>query len=658
MSAAHSQIVTTPLASALALAEAGFWVFPLEPIANQPDRYRPFEKDWQAKATRDPAKIRDWWQSYPSRNIGIFTGKFRDDQALVVIDVDVRDGKPGRESLETLTDLGEPLPPTWEASTASGGRHIAFVVDEPLAGPSNWLGSKEAESGLDLRSSGNFIIAPGSVRKRGRYEVVNAIDPQPLPEWLRQHCTKARPRADQTPLVELDQPGALARAVDYLRQAPPAIQGHNGDDQTYKVAAQVKDMGVSEYQAQLLMLEHYDPRCVPPWGEEGIAAKVASAFAHGQNPPGSKVVTMDGFEPVPLSADQTTLAAAQKRVGFYTEMFDDIGPDLDQVHIVQGLLSPGAMSVLYGQSNVGKTFVAMDLAFHIAAGERWGDKRCEQGLVLYIAAEAGRSARNRVVALRRHYGKKAVPFALAPCPVDLFSSDESAAAIVREVRRLAEALGQAPIMIVIDTLSRALAGGNENSSEDMGAIVRSIDLIRTATGCHVMVVHHSGKDESKGARGHSLLRAATDTELEVTDGRITANKQRDMAPMAPIGFDLTVLNLGENRHGEAVTSCVVRLRDAAEGRVDGFDMEPREQLALTALQAALLQEGSKDETGRVSVNEKQWRLNLAKMDQTAFPEAVRFPKSEDGFRMAFNRARDRLAFAGRSVKIKEKQWGI
>lgn len=656
MSAAHSQIVTTPLASALALAEAGFWVFPLESIANQPDRYRPFEKGWQAKATRDPAKIRDWWQSYPSRNIGIFTGKFRDGQALVVIDVDVRDGKPGQASLDTLCDLND-LPATWESRTASGGKHIAYSTDLPVSGAVDWLGTKDTPSGLDLRSSGNFIIAPGSVRKRGRYEIVNAIEPQPLPAWLHKLCSAPRERADQAPVAELDTSSAIARVTDYLRQCAPAVQGAGGDDQTYKVAARIKDMGVSEYQAQLLMLEHYDLRCIPPWGEEGIAAKVASAFAHGQNPPGSKAVTLDGFEPVPLSADQTTLAAAQKRVGFYTEMFDDIGPDLDQVHIVQGLLSPGAMSVLYGQSNVGKTFVAMDLAFHIAAGERWGDKRCEQGLVLYIAAEAGRSARNRVVALQRHYGKKAVPFALAPCPVDLFSSDESAAAIVREVRRLAEALGQAPIMIVIDTLSRALAGGNENSSEDMGAIVRSIDLIRTATGCHVMVVHHSGKDESKGARGHSLLRAATDTELEVTDGRITANKQRDMAPMAPIGFDLTVLNLGENRHGEAVTSCVVRLRDAAEGRVDGFDMEPREQLALTALQAALLQEGSLDETlGIISVSEKQWKDVLARTDQTAFAETFRFPKSGAAFRMAFNRARDRLLFAGRSRKVLENQW--
>ena len=70
-------------------------------------------------------------------------------------------------------------------------------------------------------------------------------------------------------------------------------------------------------------------------------------------------------------------------------------------------------------------------------------------------------------------------------------------------------------LIILDTLSRALSGGNENSPDDMGNLVKHMDKVRHTLKAHLCVIHHSGKDRAKGARGHSLLRAATDTELEV-----------------------------------------------------------------------------------------------------------------------------------------------
>jgi RecA-family ATPase len=78
------------------------------------------------------------------------------------------------------------------------------------------------------------------------------------------------------------------------------------------------------------------------------------------------------------------------------------------------------------------------------------------------------------------------------------------------------------VLVVIDTLARAMAGGNENASEDMGAFVRNVDRVRSATSAHTMIVHHSGKNKAAGARGHSSLRAATDTEIEI-DQRIVTN---------------------------------------------------------------------------------------------------------------------------------------
>jgi AAA domain-containing protein len=116
-------------------------------------------------------------------------------------------------------------------------------------------------------------------------------------------------------------------------------------------------------------------------------------------------------------------------------------------------------------------------------------------------------------------------------------------------------------VIVIDTLSRVMAGGNENAPEDMTALIRNLDAIREHTGAHIMVVHHTGKDTARGARGHSSLRAATDTEIEVANenGVHTAQvtKQRDYQGGETFTFTLKSISLGHDPDGDPVGSCVV-----------------------------------------------------------------------------------------------------
>ncbi len=91
----------------------------------------------------------------------------------------------------------------------------------------------------------------------------------------------------------------------------------------------------------------------------------------------------------------------------------------------------------------------------------------------------------------------------------------------------------------------------------MGAFVQNIDRIREATSAHLMVVHHSGKDTAKGARGHSLLRAATDTEIEIADNQLKITKQRDMEMRQPANFSLITHELGSTKEGDKITSCTV-----------------------------------------------------------------------------------------------------
>lgn len=275
----------------------------------------------------------------------------------------------------------------------------------------------------------------------------------------------------------------------------------------------------------------------------------------------------------------------------------DISPALDTSDFVEGLLCENALSVVYGDSNSGKTFLTLDLAMHVALGWPWFGREVEQGGVIYVAAEGGHGIKNRVVSFVRTKGIEDAnpPLALIPASVNLRDSSADVDALVTEVNAACEKIGGAVRLIVIDTLSRALAGGDENSSESMGAFVQSVDRLRQATGAHVLIVHHSGKDTSKGARGHSLLRAAVDTEIEVSRdheaGISTAEvrKQRDLSPDGKFSFRLAPVELGTNRRGKAVTSCVV---EPVEGEVrKAPTLTPNQSRALQALRNCLADQG-------------------------------------------------------------------
>jgi hypothetical protein len=226
------------------------------------------------------------------------------------------------------------------------------------------------------------------------------------------------------------------------------------------------------------------------------------------------------------------------------------------------------MSVIYGPSNSGKTFFAMDLVFNIAIGAAWRGRRVKQATVLYLAAEGGRGVLNRVAALKQENGVLDVPMAIKRAGLDLLHDNadlQHLAALSNEVRATRPDF---PHIIVIDTLSRIMAGGDENNAADMTALIRNIDAIREATGAHVILVHHTGKDTARGARGHSSLRAATDTEIEVgnENGARAAlvTKQRDNPGGETFPFALKAVVLGADQDGDEVTSCVVESQDAEE----------------------------------------------------------------------------------------------
>jgi Bifunctional DNA primase/polymerase, N-terminal/Family of unknown function (DUF5906) len=274
---------------ALSLAAQGFWIFPIVAGEKAP----PLETGWQKSATRDPRTILEIWGAHPALNIGIFTSKFQDDKALLVIDVDNKGEKHGDQELLRLELAGRDLPETYEHTTPTGGRHLVYLCDTPMRQGTNVLAP-----GLDIRSRGGYIVACGSTVERGTY-TANGISPVNAPAWLIERCSAVQhTRGDPAPSAPIDEIRSSARGRHYLlSEAPIAIEGQGGDQTTFKVACHLKDFGLSGMDALSLMREHWNERCVPPWAFDELVIKVHNAYEYGTKAPGSNTPEAAFAEP-------------------------------------------------------------------------------------------------------------------------------------------------------------------------------------------------------------------------------------------------------------------------------------------------------------------------------------------------------------------------
>lgn len=274
----------------------------------------------------------------------------------------------------------------------------------------------------------------------------------------------------------------------------------------------------------------------------------------------------------------------------------DCKPPLKSNDFVQGLFGNNQMSVTYGESNCGKTFFKTDLSFHVAMGQKWREKRVEGGGVIYAALEGSYGLMNRMEAFKLHTGVKDMPFAMVSTQLDFMNPKGNITEFIDLINRAADDLGSVKL-IVIDTLARALTGGDENSGKDMGMLVTHADKIRYATNAHVNFIHHSGKDLARGARGHSSLRAAVDTEIEISREKdaeyslMKVVKQREMELGEDMAFSLKRIVLGINQYNEEISSCVV-VPFQLEGIPDRRKhLKPKTKNALDVLNNVIIEKG-------------------------------------------------------------------
>jgi hypothetical protein len=228
-------------------------------------------------------------------------------------------------------------------------------------------------------------------------------------------------------------------------------------------------------------------------------------------------------------------------------------------YIVKGWLFAGQTSIVYAPSNAGKTSWVLDITRAITADEDWHGYRTRKGsAVLYIAAEAPGSIYRRTVLFPDAAKDRFIVFGE---PVDLVGDPLSGDKIAALTALCEQRHGLTISLVVIDTLTLCFGDGDENSTRDAGRAIAAAKVAAGKTGAHVMLVHHTGKDRSAGARGSYAITGNSDTVIELVpqegqEKNVVAlqRKQREAATDEALAFKIIAVNLGTDEDGDPITT--------------------------------------------------------------------------------------------------------
>jgi hypothetical protein len=476
---------------------------------------------WGEAATTDEGWIRAAWAEHPDADPA-----WALPADIIAIDIDPRHG--GAESVVGLELTHGDLPPTATHNTPSGGTHAFYRTATPVPNSAGRLAP-----GVDIRTAGGYVVLPADGNK---YSVaVAGAALADAPDWLVKLAGPRIERAENRDdaVVELDLPVNLARAVEYLHRTEPAISGKGGNNHTFATAALVRDFGISEETCFETMYAAWNSRCVPPWSGDELRQIVANAYRYASRAAGAEraqtaenlaSVKVPTPEPAAPSRFRPLRWAAIQAMKPPTWMFADTLPE-------------SGLAMVYGPWGTYKSFIAVDLSLSAALGRPWaGRNALRKYNVVYAAGEGVHGLKLRTAAWAEHNKSGPVEnFSLVPA-MPLFGQSEDLVAFADAVRPLS------PDLIVVDTVAHAMAGLDENAAKDAGVFVARCIELRNAFNATVLLVHHTGKDENKGARGSTAFPGAVDTLFRVSKPRdkeavVTMEKQKDGEVWkAPQGF--------------------------------------------------------------------------------------------------------------------------
>jgi hypothetical protein len=532
-------MVSPNLEAALSYAEKGWRVFPLHHIlpsgacscgtkCNDPGKHP--RVAWKDAATTDSDEIHYWWDVWPDANIGIATGKL---SGLWVLDldnkqsVDIGDGLLiglGTHSLRALENQYDDLPETLVQVTGSGGNHFFFTY--PSTG--EYRNRTGLVPGVDVRAEGGYVVGPPSNHVSGN--TYQWVDPDEnladVPEWLRELSLKSRsPR----PLEEGETVSEGGRN-DYLYRMGAKLRGE-------------KDLNFIEL---LGALGAYNAEyCDPPLDEDEVYRIAKNVDQLPPNEP-DPIVMIPSGRLVAGDPNAEMHAGDDLALSLGELLTKDLQPPKP---LVAGLIDAGTGVLLAGEPNVGKTWLAMDLALAVATGSNYLDRPTEQAPVLYIdeeGSEWGDQQRFMMMVNGRNLGSAIdLPLHLAIGKQFKLDTPRGLTAVRRMIERYR------PQLIIIDSLVRVQTG-DENSSRDMEKFFSIAKRIQGTTGAALLFIHHvrkSSKDDDgtnlmQLIRGSSEIPAYFDTILIAKANEagveVHVNKQRWRKKATPALYKIVV----------------------------------------------------------------------------------------------------------------------
>lgn len=262
----------------------GFYVFPLRPETKKP----PKDMEFKELSTRDPRQIESWWSENPDYNIGIYTGKFGDSEALIAVDVDVKEGVNGFDSFTKLELEGVVDSATFSQITPSGGAHFVYRSAVGVRQSDRKFGD-----GINIRSLGGYIVGPGSTLS-GKAYTPRDRDLLYARQGLLEKCARSLEHEpaqsqDPTPEIKVDTDKAFERATAWFSlYAPTEVRVGSRHQISYELAARLKDFGITESQCVDLVTDWNNQYCTPPLDLHECVRQVECAYRYGLNYPGVK----------------------------------------------------------------------------------------------------------------------------------------------------------------------------------------------------------------------------------------------------------------------------------------------------------------------------------------------------------------------------------
>lgn len=622
----------TTLDAALAYASRGWHVFP---VAAAPNKH-PLCHGGFHDATTDHATIVSWWQKWPSAQVGVACGA----SGIVTVDVDHKpdDGIDGHLSLEELQMEHGGLGCGLGMKTPRGTGEQLFFAD-PEHRCRRRLGVRR---GVDVLGDGGYSILP-SPASPGREWMFGSWDDEDdlveAPAWLvglassgmdaekRPEGPRVAGTAAPTPMPPA-QAHEIREALKYIDNWERgtwltvgfALKSTNAGEQAFELwdewSRSTPNGGVHpKYDAKdQRRCWRYAKEFFVDGSEVSLASLFHLARMGGYEGPGIDAEDDWGVEIRIGRATQAELPAVVEQVDDSTPTVVDFDAPLpttssillsDWTDIrelppiewqIEGLLPRESVAVLGGDTQAGKSFLLLDLVLHMVHGMRWLGRRIETGNVIYLCGEGHGGLGGRLRAWSAAHPEAGTPrgYFVISDQIPLLGA-KTTNKLHDLVQLVARSKGAAPSLIVVDTLSQALAD-DENDAKVMAPIMRSLAALRLRWRCSIMLAHHLAKAATgKGGkpiaapgldslRGSSAITRNVDTVWGlVTDNdarRLHVWKQKDGAKPAPISLHLQQTETGfELRDGQPETSCVILpevvLGDALAPRAATPEPEPQ-----------------------------------------------------------------------------------